>query len=88
MDKNKVIAVITLADVIREVAVFGACLIIAIALNAYAIVHYQTEWSELYTEFGFVLTLALILYVARCVVKALILVLWKCVKLLRRKMKR
>ncbi|MDO5497486.1 MAG: hypothetical protein Q4F45_06360 [Alistipes sp.] len=88
MDKNKVIAVITLADVIREVAVFGACLIIAIALNAYAIVHYHTEWSELYTEFGFVVTLAVILYAARCVAKALILVVWKFAKRLRHKMKR
>lgn len=82
------IATITVADVVRECVVFGVCLLVAIAMNAYSIVHYQTEWSELYSEFGFVVTLAVILYAARCVAKALILVLWKCVKLLHRKMKR
>lgn len=88
MDKNKVIATITLGDVVRELIVFGACVVIAIALNAYAIVHYQTNWSELYTEVGFTMTLAFILYATRCVVKALIIMLWKGARLLYRKMKR
>lgn len=88
MGKSKVIATITVADVVREGVVFGVCLLAAIAMNAYSIVHYQTEWSELYTEFGFVATLAVILYAARCVAKALILVVWKFAKRLRHKMKR
>lgn len=82
------IATITVADIIREGVVFGVCLLVAIAMNAYSIVHYQTEWSELYSEFGFVATLAVIIYAARCVAKALILVVWKFAKRLRHKMKR
>lgn len=88
MGKSKVIATISVADVVRECVVFGVCLLVAIAMNAYSIVHYQTEWSELYTELGFVVTLAVILYAARCVAKALILVVWKLAKKLRHKMKR
>lgn len=88
MGKSKVIATITVADVVRECVVLGVCLLVAIAMNAYSIVHYQTEWSELYTEFGFVVTLAVILYAARCVAKTLILVVWKFAKRLRHKMKR
>lgn len=82
------IATITLGDVVRELVVFGVCLLIAIAMNAYSIVHYETEWSELYSEFGFVATLAVIIYAARCVAKALIIVMWKLAKKLRHKMKR
>lgn len=82
------IATITLGDVVRELVVFAVCLVAAIALNAYAIVHYQTRWSELYTDIGFTVSLALIIYTARCVAKALIIVMWKLVKKLRHKMKR
>lgn len=82
------IATITVADVVRECVVFGVCLLAAIAMNAYSIVHYQTEWSELYTELGFVATLAVILYAARCVAKALIITIRRLVKKLRNRMKR
>ena len=82
------IATITLGDVVRELVVFGVCLLVAIAMNAYSIVHYETEWSELYSEFGFVATLAVIIYAARCVAKALIIVMWKLAKKLRHKIKR
>ncbi len=82
------IATITLGDVVRELVVFAVCLVVAIALNAYAIVHYQTRWSELHTDIGFTVSLALIIYTARCVAKALIIVMWKLAKKLRHKMKR
>ena len=82
------IATITLGDVVRELVVFAVCLVAAIALNAYAIVHYQTRWSELYTDIGFTVSLALIIYTARCVAKGLITILWHGVRLLGRKMKR
>ncbi|MBQ5359044.1 MAG: hypothetical protein IIU61_06340 [Alistipes sp.] len=88
MRRDKVIATITLGDVVRELVVFAICLVAAIALNAYAIVHYQTKWSELYTDIGFTVSLALIIYAARCVAKALIIVMWKLAKKLRHKMKR
>lgn len=72
MKLDKVIASITLRDVVYELVVFAACLLIAFAANIYAIVHYQTSWSELYTDIGFTMVLALVIYVARCVFKLLV----------------
>lgn len=88
MRKDKVIATITLSDVIRECIIFGVCLLAAIALNAYSITHYQTNWSELYTEFGFVVTLAFILYAARCAAKIIIRAMWWLTKKIWNKVKR
>ena len=74
MKLDKVILAITLRDVVREAAVFGACLLVAIGCNAYAVWHYQTEWSELYTNVGYTIVLAAIIYAARCVFKCLAMV--------------
>ena len=72
MKLDKVIASITLRDVAYEIAVFAACLLIAFLVSIYAVVHYQTSWSELYTDIGFTTVLALVVYVARCVFKLLV----------------
>ena len=72
MKLDKVILAITLRDVVREAAVFGACLLVAFALSIYAVVHYQTQWSELYTNVGYTIVLAAIIYAARCVFKCVV----------------
>lgn len=72
MKLDKVILAITLRDVVREAVVFGACLLVAIGCNAYAVWHYQTEWSELYTNVGYTIVLAAIIYAARCVFKCVV----------------
>ena len=74
MKLDKVILAITLRDVVREAAVFGVCLILAFGMNIYAVGHYQTEWSELYTNVGYTVVLAAIIYAARCVFKCLAMV--------------
>ena len=72
MKLDKVIFSITLRDVVREAVVFGVCLLLAIGCNAYSIWHYQTEWSELYTNVGYTVVLATIIYAARCVFKCVV----------------
>ena len=72
MKLDKVILAITLRDVVREAVVFGACLLVAFALSIYAVVHYQTQWSELYTNVGYTIVLAAIIYAARCVFKCVV----------------
>ncbi len=79
MKLDKVVLVVTLRDVVREVVVFGVCFLVAFALSIYAVVHFQTEWKELYTDIGYTAALAAIIYVARCIFKCLAMVVWKIV---------
>lgn len=79
MKLDKVISIITLRDVVREAMVFGVCFLVAFALSIYAVLHYQTEWKELYTDIGYTMALAAIIYAARCLFKALTIVVWKIV---------
>lgn len=79
MKLDKVISVITLRDVVREVVVFGVCLLVALGASAYAVWHYQTEWSELYTDIGYTVALAAVIYLARCIFKCLAIVVWRVV---------
>lgn len=84
MKLDKVILAITLRDVVREAVVFGVCLILAFGMNIYAVWHYQTEWSELYTNVGYTIVLAAIIYAARCVFKCLAMVACRVVCKIRK----
>ena len=46
----------------REIRYALACLLIAIGINVYAIISYDTEWKELYTQWFTVFFLAVFLY--------------------------
>ena len=50
-----------------------ACFIIACLINVGAIIAYDRPWSELFTQIGFVIFVALILWVAQLVLN---LVIW------------
>lgn len=56
-----------------EIITFAVCFLIAFALNIYAIIAYEGQWTELATSFFYVLTAALLLYV-----------IWTCVRLVLR----
>lgn len=45
-----------------EIRLFCVCLLIAVALNVYSIISYNTEWSELWTQFWWVLVIGCGLY--------------------------
>ncbi len=47
---------------ITELCILCVCLIIAFALNVWAIISYDAPWSELYSTFFYVLIFALVLY--------------------------
>lgn len=45
-----------------ELIVFGVCLLVSFLMNVYAIVAFNTEWKELYTQLLWVLAIAVLLY--------------------------
>ena len=54
--------VLTRRRQITELCILCICLIIAFALNVWAIISYDAPWSELYSTFFYVLIFALALY--------------------------
>jgi len=47
----------------REFKIFLGCFVLALALNAYSIHAYNTQWKELLTTLHITLAVAIILYV-------------------------
>lgn len=54
--------IITRKRQITELLTILACVVISIALNVYAIIEYDGQWSQLMTSFFYVLTFAAVLY--------------------------
>lgn len=63
-----------------EIIIFCSCVAIAAALNIYAIIRYQTEWSELWTQFFWMLSIGIFIYAVSVVLR----ILFKGVKSLYR----
>ena len=63
--------VITPKQIKRELLIWLVCLIVAIAMNIYAIVDYGTSWSELYSQFGYVLFISILLYLIAWIFRGL-----------------
>lgn len=55
-----------------EVILFCVCLLLAVLLNMYAIIAYNTEWSELWTQLLWVLVIGCILYGLTIVVRLIV----------------
>jgi Na+/melibiose symporter-like transporter len=55
----------------REVLIFAACLLAAFAINAGAILYYDTRWIELVSQAGWMLAIALALYLVSALVRLL-----------------
>lgn len=51
-----------LPDLKKEALIAGACLLLAFAVNVYAIIAFKTPWSELFTSLLWVLALAVAFY--------------------------
>lgn len=54
--------VITPKDLKRELITWLFCLLIAFGMNIYAILFYETSWSELYSQAGYVVVVSIVLY--------------------------
>jgi hypothetical protein len=74
--------VISGRQIARELAIFAACIVAALCLNAYSIMRFNTQWKELFTTFHFTLAIALILFVLLALFRA---VVFCCLRLFRRK---
>jgi hypothetical protein len=61
--------VITARSVRRELLVLAGCLLLALLINAAAIVAYRTRWIELLTTWRVTLGLALALFVTLAVLR-------------------
>ncbi len=54
--------IITPKHIKRELLIWLFCLVVAIAFNIYAIIIYQTSWSELYSQVGYIIALSVFFY--------------------------
>lgn len=68
------------SDVRRELIVFAACIVVMVCVNAGAIIAYDRPWTELFTQVGYTLTGALVIYLAAGLVRLLILLITKLLK--------
>jgi hypothetical protein len=55
-----------------ELQIFLGCFVLALALNAYAIHEYNTQWKELLTTLHITLAVAIVIYVLLGIVRFLI----------------
>ena len=63
--------IITPKIIKRELLIWLATLVLAQLLNVYSIVILKTEWSELYTQLGYVLALSVVFYFVLWIVRLL-----------------
>ena len=70
---------------IIEIITFIVCFIIACIINVYAIIQYNTPWSEIFTSIGYVFLFAVALYVAWSVIRLVFYYLRKMFKTKRRR---
>lgn len=61
----------------RELYIFLGVVIFSFVMNIYSILHYQTSWSELYTQLPIVVLMSIVFYCIIAVVRLLIGVLLK-----------
>ncbi len=60
-----------------ELITILVCVVIAIALNAYAIIEYDGQWSQLITSMFYVLTFAVVLYAVWTAIRLFVYLLKK-----------
>ena len=64
--------IITPKRIKTELFILLALLIIAELINVYAIAKFQTSWQELYSQMGYVVTIAILLYVVLLIIRGLV----------------
>jgi hypothetical protein len=64
--------IITSKIIKREIYVWVCALIAAQLMNVYAIVKYNTQWRELYSQLGYILMLSIVLYLLIAMIRLLV----------------
>ncbi len=57
----------------REILLAAGCLLAAFLVNAFAIIRYGTPWTELFSQLGYVVILAVIIYAVLWAVRLCVL---------------
>jgi hypothetical protein len=68
---------ITVRQQKREIKYFLICLMLAISVNIYAIIKYDTAWKELYSQWFYVLALTIFFYFVIGIFRIIIGKIWK-----------
>ena len=53
----------------REFVYMAACLLLAVCVNIFSIIFYKTEWNEIYTQWFYVLMLAIAFHYATILIR-------------------
>ncbi len=64
--------VISAQRVIRELLIFIGCILAALVVNIYSIVHFKTQWTELFTTLHITLALALFFFAVLALLRGLV----------------
>lgn len=56
----------------RELIIALLAFIVSIGLNVYAIIRFDTNWNELYTQIGYVLVTALVFYLIQLLLRGIV----------------
>ena len=56
----------------REFLIFGGCFVIALGLNIFSIIKYQTQWKELFTTLHITFAVAVVIYIVFALMRFLI----------------
>lgn len=64
----------------REARIFMGCFIFAFLLNIAAIIIYKTPWYEAFTQIGYVIVIAVVLYLLMALIRFLIFAIGKLFK--------
>lgn len=59
----------------KELWIFILCFVAAFVLNMVAIILYNTNWTELFTHLGYVVTIAVVLYILFALLRGVIQVI-------------
>lgn len=65
----------------KEITILLSCFIVAFFINVVAIIIYKTPWYEIFTQLGYVLAIALVLFLIVTLVRVLI---WTVKRLFRK----
>jgi len=70
----------------RELAVMSGCLVLAVGINVFAVLFYGRPWTEIFTQIGYVVVVAVVLYCIAAVLRILYFIV-KCLikKILHRR---
>ena len=72
--------VITSKRIKKEIAWFAGCFAIAFITNIVVIIIYKTPWHEIFSQIGYVVVIALVLYMLLLLIRITVLIALKALK--------